>query len=243
METVGFVGVGKIGIADLRKSHQERLPRARLSPRLARRFREVRRRAGEVAGRHRQAMRRRFLLRADGGGHRRGCERTGRPCSFGASRPGDRRARLASECPTSKSTSRPLAAKGAAYLDGEVSGTPGMVAARKGVIYLGRRCGGRQEDRAGGQRLCRSQHLLRTVRRREQGQADQQPPGVDQHRSRRGGDGARAEGRRRHRRDDQGRSPTAVAARPSSASVRRGWHNASSSRSRARRSCCLTTSA
>src|SRR6185369_7847204 len=30
----------------------------------------------------------------------------------------------------------PLAAKGAAYLDGEVSGTPGMVAARKGVIYL-----------------------------------------------------------------------------------------------------------
>jgi 3-hydroxyisobutyrate dehydrogenase len=29
-----------------------------------------------------------------------------------------------------------LAAKGAAFLDGEVSGTPGMVAARKGVIYL-----------------------------------------------------------------------------------------------------------
>lgn len=30
----------------------------------------------------------------------------------------------------------PLAAKGAAFLDGEVSGTPGMVTARKGVIYL-----------------------------------------------------------------------------------------------------------
>jgi 3-hydroxyisobutyrate dehydrogenase-like beta-hydroxyacid dehydrogenase len=29
-----------------------------------------------------------------------------------------------------------LAAKGATFLDGEVSGTPGMVAARKGVIYL-----------------------------------------------------------------------------------------------------------
>jgi 3-hydroxyisobutyrate dehydrogenase-like beta-hydroxyacid dehydrogenase len=29
-----------------------------------------------------------------------------------------------------------FAKKGAAYLDGEVSGTPGMVAARKGVIYL-----------------------------------------------------------------------------------------------------------
>ncbi len=30
-----------------------------------------------------------------------------------------------------------LANKGAAYLDGEVSGTPGMVAARKAVVYLG----------------------------------------------------------------------------------------------------------
>ncbi len=30
----------------------------------------------------------------------------------------------------------PLAGRGAAFLDGEVSGTPGMVAARKGVIYL-----------------------------------------------------------------------------------------------------------
>src|SRR3954453_9260456 len=30
----------------------------------------------------------------------------------------------------------PLAKKGAIFLDGEVSGTPGMVAARKGVIYL-----------------------------------------------------------------------------------------------------------
>src|SRR5215470_11650108 len=31
----------------------------------------------------------------------------------------------------------PFAEKGVAFLDGEVSGTPGMVAARKGVIYLG----------------------------------------------------------------------------------------------------------
>lgn len=31
----------------------------------------------------------------------------------------------------------PLAAKGVAYIDGEVSGTPGMVAARKAVVYLG----------------------------------------------------------------------------------------------------------
>lgn len=32
---------------------------------------------------------------------------------------------------------KPLAAKGAVFLDGEVSGTPGMVQARKAVIYLG----------------------------------------------------------------------------------------------------------
>ncbi len=31
----------------------------------------------------------------------------------------------------------PLAAKGAVFVDGEVSGTPGMVAQRKGVIFLG----------------------------------------------------------------------------------------------------------
>jgi hypothetical protein len=30
----------------------------------------------------------------------------------------------------------PLAQKGAAFIDGEVAGTPGMVAARKGVVYL-----------------------------------------------------------------------------------------------------------
>jgi 3-hydroxyisobutyrate dehydrogenase len=32
---------------------------------------------------------------------------------------------------------KPLAARGVTFLDGEVSGTPGMVIARKGVIYLG----------------------------------------------------------------------------------------------------------
>jgi 3-hydroxyisobutyrate dehydrogenase len=31
----------------------------------------------------------------------------------------------------------PLAAKGAVFVDGEVSGTPGMVSARKGIVYLG----------------------------------------------------------------------------------------------------------
>jgi 3-hydroxyisobutyrate dehydrogenase len=38
--------------------------------------------------------------------------------------------------PVKKSYVVPLAEKGAVFLDGEVSGTPGIVAARKGVIYL-----------------------------------------------------------------------------------------------------------
>ena len=44
----------------------------------------------------------------------------------------------------------PLAEKGAAFLDGEVSGTPGMVLARKAVIYLGGDADAVQEGRAGG---------------------------------------------------------------------------------------------
>ncbi len=39
----------------------------------------------------------------------------------------------------------PLAAKGAIFIDGEVSGTPGMVAARKGVIYLAGDVGAREK--------------------------------------------------------------------------------------------------
>jgi 3-hydroxyisobutyrate dehydrogenase-like beta-hydroxyacid dehydrogenase len=38
--------------------------------------------------------------------------------------------------PDKKRQIAPLKAKGAIFIDGEVSGTPGMVAARKGVVYL-----------------------------------------------------------------------------------------------------------
>jgi 3-hydroxyisobutyrate dehydrogenase len=38
--------------------------------------------------------------------------------------------------PVKKAYIGPLAAKGAAFIDGEVGGTPGMVEAKKGVIYL-----------------------------------------------------------------------------------------------------------
>ena len=92
-----------------------------------------------------------------------------------------------------------LAKKGAAYLDGEVSGTPGMVAARKAVIYLAGDADAAKKIEPVVKGLRRSVHLFRAVRRREQGQADQQPAGRHQHRRRRRSDGARAEGRRRHR--------------------------------------------
>ena len=67
-----------------------------------------------------------------------------------------------------------------------------------------RRRRGRQEGRAGDQGLRRPVPLFRAVRRRDQGQARQQPAGRHQHRGHRRGDGAGAEGRRRRRPDDQG---------------------------------------
>jgi 3-hydroxyisobutyrate dehydrogenase-like beta-hydroxyacid dehydrogenase len=57
---------------------------------------------------------------------------------IGAARPGQIVAALDSHSVRVKQRYvGPLADKGATFLDGEVSGTPGMVAQRKGVIYLG----------------------------------------------------------------------------------------------------------
>jgi len=54
-----------------------------------------------------------------------------------AARPGQIVVELGSYALTVKSRQiGPLAEKGAVFIDGEVSGTPGMVSARKGVIYL-----------------------------------------------------------------------------------------------------------
>ena len=98
----------------------------------------------------------------------------------------------------------PLAAKGAVFLDGEVGGTPGMVRARKAVVYLA----GDAEAAKKAEPVMRGFSdvvpLLRRVRRRQQGQADQQPAGRRPHRGQRRGDGAGAESRRRRRSDDQG---------------------------------------
>ncbi len=54
-----------------------------------------------------------------------------------SARPGQIVAELGSHpVPDKKRQIAPLGEKGAVFIDGEVSGTPGMVAARKGVIYL-----------------------------------------------------------------------------------------------------------
>ena len=56
---------------------------------------------------------------------------------LGSARPGQILVELGSHpVPDKERHVAPLAAKGAAFLDGEVSGTPGMVSARKAVIYL-----------------------------------------------------------------------------------------------------------
>jgi 3-hydroxyisobutyrate dehydrogenase-like beta-hydroxyacid dehydrogenase len=55
-----------------------------------------------------------------------------------AARPGQVVVELGSHpVPDKEKHVAPLAQKGAAFIDGEVSGTPGMVSARKAVIYLG----------------------------------------------------------------------------------------------------------
>ncbi len=67
----------------------------------------------------------------------------------------------------------PLQEKGAIFIDGEVSGTPGMVSARKGVIYLAGDADGLQEGRGRGRGLRRYLPLFRRVRRCEPRQAGQ----------------------------------------------------------------------
>src|SRR5262249_18239212 len=52
----------------------------------------------------------------------------------------------------------PLAAKGAIFLDGEVGGTPGMVSARKAVVYLAGDAGAAKKAEAVSRRLRHMRH-------------------------------------------------------------------------------------
>ena len=126
----------------------------------------------ELARRDRRAGRHRVLLPAGDRGAGRGRARRRRLIT---ARPGRSSSNSAPILSRKERYVAPLAAKGAVFLDGEVSGTPGMVAARKGDIYL-----------AGDQRGAKVEPsrtpsptlpLSRPVRRRHHGQAHQQLSG------------------------------------------------------------------
>ena len=204
METVGFVGVGKIGlpisenliksgyrVLGYRRGSLEEFEKVGGVRGEARRPRSARRPTSCSPACRRATHWTRWYRGRRGSPHRRVPARSS--IELGSHPVPDKERQIA-----------PLAAKGAVFLDGEVSGTPGMVSARKAVIYLAGDAEARQEGRAGGRRLRRFVPVLRQVRRREPGQARQQSAGGDQHRRHRRGDGARPQGRRRRRSDDQG---------------------------------------
>src|SRR6516225_10028059 len=75
-----------------------------------------------------------------------------------------------------------LAAKGAIFLDGEVGGTPGMVAHRKAPIYLAGDADACRTIESDPQDAHRALPLLRPFWRRQQDQVHQQSPGHGQYR-------------------------------------------------------------
>ena len=122
--------------ADHAESHQERLPGARLSPIRMAEFE----RSGGIPAISPAAIGAEadigILLRADDGGDGRGDD--GPNGLIHSARPGQIMVELGSHpIPDKERHVATFAAKGAAFIDGEVSGTPKMVAARAGVIYLG----------------------------------------------------------------------------------------------------------
>ena len=136
METVGFIGVGKIGLPiteNLIKSGYRVLGYRRSS--LA-----DFERAGGIAARSPAEIGRQCDVVLS-------CVPTAEAVDevvngpnglIHSARPGQVIVELGSHpVPDKQKHVAPLAGKGAAYLDGEVSGTPGMVAARKAVVYLG----------------------------------------------------------------------------------------------------------
>ena len=134
METIGLVGLGKIGLPiaeNLIKSGYRVLGYRRTHGG----FRAGRRRAGGLARRHWRGSRHRVHLPALGGGARRG--RPGPAWPRSTARPGQIVVEFGSHLvPDKERQIAPLAAKGAMFIDGEVGGTPGMVAAQKAVVYL-----------------------------------------------------------------------------------------------------------
>ena len=135
METIGFIGVGKIGLPiceHLLKSGYRVVGYRRSSLRDFEKLGGVAARSaadvGEAAGIVFMCLPSDDALE----------EVVNGPAGLKTSaRPGQIVVEFGSHAvPVKKSYIAPLAEKGAIFLDGEVGGTPGMVAARKGVIYL-----------------------------------------------------------------------------------------------------------
>ena len=135
METIGFVGVGKIGLPiceNLIKSGHHVIGYRRSAMPEFEQAGGIRARSPADVGAQADIV---FscmpstealdeVVQGD-----KGLAQTARPgqivCELGSHPVSDKERQIA-----------PLAAKGAVFIDGEVSGTPGMVVARKGVIYL-----------------------------------------------------------------------------------------------------------
>ena len=136
METVGFIGVGKIGLPiseNLIKSGYRVLGYRRSS--LAE-FEKL----GGVAAKSPAEIGRQcdVILSCVPSAAAMDEVVSGPQGLIHSARPGQIIVELGSHAvPDKEKHVAPLAQKGAAYLDGEVSGTPGMVSARKAVIYLG----------------------------------------------------------------------------------------------------------
>jgi 3-hydroxyisobutyrate dehydrogenase-like beta-hydroxyacid dehydrogenase len=136
METVGFIGVGKIGLPiseNLIKSGYRVLGYRRSS--LAE-FEKL----GGVAAKSPAEIGRQcdVILSCVPSAEAMDEVVSGPQGLIHSARPGQIIVELGSHAvPDKEKHVAPLAQKGAAYLDGEVSGTPGMVSARKAVIYLG----------------------------------------------------------------------------------------------------------
>src|SRR6266568_7810602 len=136
METVGFIGVGKIGLPiseNLIKSGYRVLGYRRSS--LAD-FEKL----GGVAAKSPAEIGRQcdVILSCVPSAEAMDEVVSGPQGLIHSARPGQIIVELGSHAvPDKEKHVAPLAQKGAAFLDGEVSGTPGMVSARKAVIYLG----------------------------------------------------------------------------------------------------------
>ena len=136
METVGLIGVGKIGLPiaeNLIKSGYRVLGYRRGSHG---RFREDRRRSGALARRDRRAGRHRAHLLAVGGSARRGGAGQERP---GARRRGRDRSSSNSAriwCPTRSGRSRRSPPRAPSFSTAKSAARPAWSSARKAVVYL-----------------------------------------------------------------------------------------------------------